>query len=142
MPSTAIVDASALYASIDSSEPEHAACLDALQDPNYRLVIPMLAVTEASYLIESRLGTHVDALFIEGLARVETECPTSEDWARIAELMRQYADWPLGAVDASLVALAERLDAEIVITLDRRHFSAVRPRHRTAFRVLPGSSAG
>jgi hypothetical protein len=39
--------------------------------------------------------------------------------------------------DASLVALAERLDAPIVITLDRRHFAAIKPRHGEAFEVTP-----
>ena len=45
--------------------------------------------------------------------------------------------FPLGGTDASVVALAERLGAEAVVTLDRRHFGAVRPRHRKAFELLP-----
>jgi hypothetical protein len=32
---------------------------------------------------------------------------------------------------------AQRLDATEVATLDRRHFSVVRPRHEVAFRLLP-----
>ena len=35
------------------------------------------------------------------------------------------------------VSLAERLNTDLIITLDRRHFSAVRPRHCPAFRLLP-----
>lgn len=42
-----------------------------------------------------------------------------------------------GGTDASVIALAERLDAEIVVTLDRGHFAAVTPRHRSAFALLP-----
>jgi predicted nucleic acid-binding protein len=49
----------------------------------------------------------------------------------------QYRDFPLGGADASIVALAERLDIETVVTLDDRPFRAVRPRHRRAFRLLP-----
>jgi hypothetical protein len=49
----------------------------------------------------------------------------------------EYADFPLGGTDASVVALAERLDADVVVTLDRRHFGAVRPRHREALVLLP-----
>jgi hypothetical protein len=37
----------------------------------------------------------------------------------------------------SVIALAERLDAPIVITVDNRHFAAVRPHHREAFELLP-----
>jgi uncharacterized protein len=40
-------------------------------------------------------------------------------------------------VDASVVAVAERLGLAEVATLDRRHFSAIRPKHVTAFTLLP-----
>ncbi len=54
----------------------------------------------------------------------------------MAELV-EHRDFPLGGTDASVVALAERLRAPAVVTLDRRHFGAVRPRHREAFELLP-----
>ena len=50
---------------------------------------------------------------------------TSRDYARAAELVRKYADLPLGAVDASVIAVAERLGDREVATTDRRHFHAV-----------------
>ena len=53
------------------------------------------------------------------------------------ELVEIYADLRLGAVDASVVAVAERLGATEVATLDRRHFTVVRPRHTAAFTLLP-----
>ena len=55
----------------------------------------------------------------------------------MAQLMEQYRDFPLGAADASVVALAERLGTETVMTTDRRHFMAIRPRHCPAFTPLP-----
>jgi predicted nucleic acid-binding protein len=55
----------------------------------------------------------------------------------MAELVEQYADFPLGGKDASVIALAERLEAPTIVTLDRRHFAAVAPRHREAFELLP-----
>jgi predicted nucleic acid-binding protein len=55
----------------------------------------------------------------------------------MAELVERYADLPLGAVDASIVATAERLGEENVPTLDRRHFTVVRPAHVEAFTLLP-----
>lgn len=54
----------------------------------------------------------------------------------MAELVER-ADFPLGAVDASVVAVAERLGTDLVVTLDRRHFGAVRPLHAEALRLLP-----
>ncbi|MFF6778405.1 hypothetical protein ACFY8W_33325 [Streptomyces sp. NPDC012637] len=59
------------------------------------------------------------------------------DRLRIAELTAQYAGFPLGLVDASVIACAERLDATEVAAVDRRHFGAVRPAHVEAFTLLP-----
>lgn len=55
----------------------------------------------------------------------------------MAELVRQYDDLPLGTTDASVIALAERLGVTEVATLDRRHFTVVRPRHVSALTLLP-----
>lgn len=50
---------------------------------------------------------------------------------------RTISGFPLGGTDASVVALAERLDAPMIVTLDRRHFTAITPRHRDAFELMP-----
>lgn len=59
------------------------------------------------------------------------------DLARMADLVKAYGDLPLGGVDASVVAVAERLGISAVATLDRRHFTVVRPRHTDTFDLLP-----
>ncbi len=63
--------------------------------------------------------------------------PPSSDWIRVAELVKQYAEFPLGGVDASVVVTAERLGTQVVITLDRRHFGAIIPKHCPYLRLLP-----
>ena len=60
-----------------------------------------------------------------------------DDYGRAADLVEQYADFPLGTVDALIVAIAERLNVTTTFTLDRRHFSVIRPRHVEAFTVVP-----
>ena len=55
----------------------------------------------------------------------------------MAELVSQYDEMHLGTTDASVIALAERLEITEISTLDRRHFTAVRPRHVEAFTLLP-----
>ena len=50
----------------------------------------------------------------------------ASDWMRIAQLVAQYRDLPLGTVDASVIAAAERLYADAIATLDCRHFTVVR----------------
>ena len=53
---------------------------------------------------------------------------TADDLRRIAALVADYVDLPLGGTDASVIALAERHIATAIATLDRRHFSVVRLR--------------
>ncbi len=55
----------------------------------------------------------------------------------MSDLVEMYANLPLGAADASVIAVAERLELAEVATLDRRHFTVVRPRHVNAFTLLP-----
>lgn len=63
--------------------------------------------------------------------------PSSSDLSRAHSLIERYADLDLGIVDATVIALAERLGEHKVATLDHRHFSVVRPAHRPAFTLLP-----
>jgi predicted nucleic acid-binding protein len=60
-----------------------------------------------------------------------------EDVARMAVLVRQYADLRLGGTDAVVIATAERLGITRVATVDRRHFTVVRPKHVKSFALLP-----
>jgi hypothetical protein len=137
MASLAVVDAGPLYATADAGDSDHAASRAALARADLQLVVPALVVAEATYFVGTRLGPNAESAFLRGLATLEVEAPSAADVERMAELVEQYADFPLGGTDASVVALAERLQAPIVITLDRRHFQAVRPRHREAFELLP-----
>jgi predicted nucleic acid-binding protein len=133
----AVVDTGPLYASLDLDDDDHEASVEALSTPGVRLVIPVLAAAEVGYLAATRLGPDVEATFMATLTDLDVEAPLPQEWTRIAELIRQYASFPLGATDASVVALAERLQTPHVITLDRRHFHAVRPNHCEALQLLP-----
>ncbi len=62
---------------------------------------------------------------------------TAADYARMADLVVRYASLPLGTTDASVIAVAERLGLTEVATLDRRHFTVVRPKHVDALTLLP-----
>ena len=137
MTSLAVVDAGPLYAAADADDQDHLASRAALSKADLRLVVPALVVAEATYFVGSRLGAAAESAFLRGIGEMDVEGPSREDFARIADLVDQYADFPLGGTDASVIALAERLDAAIVVTLDRRHFAAVRPRHREAFELVP-----
>src|SRR5205823_6135040 len=137
MRSIAIVDASPLYAWVDAGDADHARCRSTLARADLHLVIPTLVVTEVIYFVGRRLGAQAEARFLDALSSFDVEAPLTDEWHRIAELVEQYGDFPLGGVDASVIALAERLRADTVVTLDRRHFGAVQPKHVQALRLLP-----
>lgn len=134
---TAIVDSGPLFAAADLDDADHDDALHALSNPELHLIVPMLVVAEVTYFIGSRLGVGAEAQFLRGLAALDVEAPAVSDWKRIAELVELYGDFPLGGTDASIIALAERLDVSTVVTLDRRHFTAVRPQHCAALTLLP-----
>jgi predicted nucleic acid-binding protein len=138
MPSAiAIVDTGPLLAAADEGDPDHGASVAQFSRGDLSFVIPAPVATEAAQLIGSRLGPAAEASFHRALSAQDIELPEPSDLERIAELVEHYSDFPLGGVDASVIALAERLGAPTVITLDRRHFAAVRPRHCQSLQLLP-----
>jgi len=135
--SLAIVDAGPLYSAVDTDEADHLHCLEALSRTDLILVVPALVITEVLHFVNKRLGPRAESAFIQGLEAFQIEAPTPADLRRMAELVEQYSDFPLGGTDASIVALAERLGAATIITLDRRHFGSVKPKHVESFKLLP-----
>lgn len=90
-------------------------------------------------MLESRAGTKTELTFLDQVRTGIFELTelTGTDLERMRELVSTYADFPLGATDASVVSIAERLDVSAIATLDHRHFSAIRPRHVPVFTLLP-----
>ncbi len=118
--------------------PGTSACSAVLARADFRFVIPAMCVAETTFMVARNQGPIVESRFLASLADMDVRAPEPDDWGRIADLVRQYANFPLGGTDASVVALAERLRTDIVITLDRRHFSAIKPLHAERLRLLPG----
>jgi predicted nucleic acid-binding protein len=137
MISIAVVDTGPLVASANKSDPDHIASVSALRSSDYALVIPALCIAEATYLIGEKKGAAIEAAFLRGLEQFNIQEPVEAEWMRIAQLVEKYSDLRLGGTDASVVALAERFGTDILITLDRKHFNVVRPRHCQRFRLLP-----
>jgi hypothetical protein len=134
-----IVDAGPLYAAAARRDKHHERSVELLSTTPRPLLVPALVVTEVSYLLADRLGPHAELAFARSLAEAElvVEPVLDSDWGRIADLTEEYLDMPLGMVDASIVALAERRGLDVLATLDQRHFRAVRPRHVEAFTLVP-----
>ena len=96
-------------------------------------------IAETGWLIERQLGPAAEARFYASITEgdLTVEPLTSADWGRISELVETYADLAFGGVDASVVAVAERLGVHEIATLDRRDFSVVRPKHVDVLTLLP-----
>jgi uncharacterized protein len=103
------------------------------------LVVPTLVIAEVTYLIGTRIGWEAEVRFLGDLAsgNFVLEPLHPADTVRVAELVARYHDLPLGTIDASVVAAAERLTVAEIATTDRRHFSVVRPHHSDTFELVP-----
>lgn len=133
-----VVDTGVLYAGADEDDDDHVQCAGLLADRARELVVPVPVLVETAWLIERRLGAASEARFLRAVVtEIERVDLADEEWERAAELISTYADLGLGLVDASVVAVAERLEADEIATLDHRHFSVVRPRHVAAFVLRP-----
>jgi hypothetical protein len=134
-----IIDAGVLFAVLDRRDQHHRSATEFIARTDAVLRVPMLVVAEVAHLAATRLGAEAEVRFLGGLAAGEViaEPVHPADWERMAELVARYRDLPLGAVDASLVALAERLGETDVATFDRRDLGIVRPLHCEAFTLVP-----
>jgi hypothetical protein len=134
-----ILDTGPLYASLDRSDQDHAACRILIEQADEPLLIPSPVLVEVDYWIGQRLtpGALVALVAdIEAGAYRVVDLDAS-DYRRIRELCDRYADADIGFVDAAVFAVVERLGESKLATLDRRHFSLLRPRHRESIDLVP-----
>ncbi len=134
-----VVDAGPLVAVAATGDRNHERSVVLLSHAPPPLVVPMLVIAEVAYFLADRIGHHAEQAFAQSLREGEllAEPVEPSDWRRIGQLLGEYADLPLGIVDASVVAACERLGATTLATLDRRHFSVVRPLHCAALTLVP-----
>jgi predicted nucleic acid-binding protein len=134
-----VLDTGPLLAALDVADPDHERCASLVSEAREDLVIPILVLAELDYWCHARLGAHAWISFFEDLlaGAYRPETCTSADLVRCRELQRQYDDQSLGVVDASVLALVERLRESKLATLDHRHFAILRPAHVEALNLLP-----
>jgi hypothetical protein len=134
-----LVDTGPLVAAANRTDTHHNASVAVLATAKPPRLVPGLVIAEVSYLLARDAGAIVEAEFLRSFSTgfLTVVDITATDLIRCAYLVEQYSDLPLGATDASLVALAERLDIAELATLDRRHFSVVRPSHVDSLTLVP-----
>ncbi len=134
-----IVDTSFLIASVNRKDVRHMDCARIVRSLTDTVIVPVTVLPEAGYLIDKQLGHTALRRFLLGMIASDmvVEQVGKPDLVRSHAILEQYADARVDFVDATIVALAERLGVTRVLTLDQRHFRLFRPAHCPAFELLP-----
>jgi predicted nucleic acid-binding protein len=132
-----LVDTGILYAAADTGDAWHPRVRDWLEGNTEPLLVPIMVVPEVTYLLATRLGAAAERAFVASLVAGELglEPITRADVERCRVLLDDYPH--IGFVDASVIAVSERLGVRSLATTDRRHFAAVKPRHVKALELVP-----
>jgi len=128
---------------MDRSDSDHRASRSLIESSSEPLVIPSPVLVEVDYWVSQRLhpGAMVALLHDIQAGAYHVEDLLAVDYRRVAELCDRYADADIGFVDASVMAIVERMDEDKLATLDRRHFGLLRPRHRDSILLVPDPAA-
>lgn len=126
-----VVDTSAIVSAFDEAHPEHPAIARVITDASRLLVVSPMIVAESDYMLASRLGTDAALRFAADVASEAYQLAewTAADHALALDICTRHAvgkDY-LGVADASNVVLADRYRTADILTLDQRHFRALRP---------------
>jgi hypothetical protein len=134
-----IVDTSALLAWFNSDDDAHGSVAVALEAATDELVISPFVLAELDYLVATRFGVRAELAVLHEIAGGAWTLPelTTDDVAAAASVVERYADQEIGVADASLVVLARRFRTRTIATLDRRHFTVLRPLDGGRFRIVP-----
>ncbi len=134
-----IVDTGPLYALADADDQYHRAVAKFVAATRETLIVPSPVVPEVCYLLREYLGANAETEFLQSLIGQELllEHFNTKDLQRAVDILKQYHDAGFGMVDATVMAMAERLKIKTVLTIDRRDFGMFRPKHCDAFRIVP-----
>ena len=134
-----LLDTGPIVALFDPTDAYRAAVTAVLPTLRGTIAIPQPVLGELGYFLGSRLRPAREASALRQLSEGTFALEPAElsDFSRASELVHRYADFPLGTVDALIVAMAERLGVTTLFTLDRRHFGAVKPEHCERFVLVP-----
>ncbi|HET9692942.1 MAG TPA: PIN domain-containing protein [Steroidobacteraceae bacterium] len=134
-----LLDTSGLLSAIDGSQRHHAECVAALAKASPPLLLSPFVLAELDYLLSRHVGTDAQLALLEEVARgaYQLEPFGAVDVAAARAILDRYASLRIGLADASIVVLAEKHGVREILTLDERHFGALRTRDRKRFKLLP-----
>ena len=134
-----IADTSGLIAFFSESGPQHDAVVEWLDRNDPVMVVSPYVIAEVDYLVATRRGVEAELAVLAELSggAYELAAMDAEDLAEATRVVRRYADLGIGLADASLAVLAKRCRTRTILTLDRKHFSVMRPLDGGVFTIVP-----
>ena len=137
-----ILDTSGLLAAIDASQRQHHEARRALESAPPPWLLSPFVLAELDYLLAARVGEAAERAVLaevgRGVYRLETF--DADDIAAAERFIGRHAGLGLGLADASIAILANRHEVRDLLTLDERHFRALRGPGGRPFRLLPADS--
>lgn len=103
-------------------------------------VLSPFVLAELDYMILTRYGPAEELALLDEVSRgaYRLEPFSTKDIAEAKTVIERYTGFgDVGLADASNVVLAERHDSWDILTLDERHFRAMRGPRGHPFRLLP-----
>ena len=137
-----ILDTSGLLAALDASQRQHSAAVAALRAADPPWVLSPFVLAELDYLLATRVGQHAERAFLAEVGRgvYRLEQIEADDIAAAERVIAKYAAMEVGLADASIGVIAARYGARDLLTLDERHFRAMRGPGGRPFRILPADA--
>jgi predicted nucleic acid-binding protein len=134
-----VADSGAIYALYDSDDRHHAGVRRTVIKERRPIIIPTALLAEVDYLLREYLGTEAELDFLDSIlsSTFILETLQTSDLARCRDLIDRYRDLDLGVADSAVIATAERLGIDRILTVDERHFRAVRSIQGRSFVLLP-----
>jgi uncharacterized protein len=128
-----LCDSGPLIASFNRHDPDHERCVSQLGRWRGRLLVPEPVLGETCNFLRNsvRNGAALEAQFLKavtgGGTGFEIVDPTSEDRLRATELVARLVSAPVGYVDATIIAIAERLKIADIATVDFKMVGMMSP---------------
>jgi hypothetical protein len=137
-----LLDTSGLLSAIDGSQQHHRAAAEALRAAEPPWLLSPFVLAELDYLLAARVGIDAErALLAEvGRAVYRLEAFDAHDVVAAERVVGRYRQLRIGLADASIAVLAAKYGVRDVLTLDERHFRAIRGPGGRPFRLLPADA--
>ena len=134
----AIIDTSAIIGLIDKGCQQHDKISGVVKKNDINLIVPSPVIPEACYMLNKKFGPVIEIKFLEEIISVnlQIEIIKFPDILRTAEILKKYKSLNIGYVDGSIVAIAERLKINRILTLDNKHFGSIIPVGFDYFEIL------